>query len=468
MNASIKDARIEAWRRGRLGWLLRPYQRVLRDIYLSHPSRLFAAMWSRRIGKTFTLLTLGVETALANKRVAVKYAYPTLKQAKRVVVPTMREVLDNQLCPCPKELRPKFNAADLIWEFPNGSTITLGGCDHEAAADALRGVSMDFGIVDEAGFIPILSYVLNDVLGPQTLTTRGKIGVISSPPVSPAHSFVPIFRQCENDNAASHYDVWVAEQWLGREEIEKAIANANRLSPTAARREYGAEIVTDVTRAIVPEFDVDAEAEIVRDSERPDHCFFYTVGDFGFTDLTVVLFAYYDFNRAKLVVEDEITINRASGIEISEMIVAKEKSLWPHRPKPLRLADADVLVLQDIVAHSGLEIGQPNKLDAEAALNSLRMAISRRDIEINPRCKTLIDHLKYGVWNEARTSFDRDGEHGHFDAIDALKYMWRHVDRQSNPYPVLAKGVTNATHFIRNTTPNAYKRHNDLRKAFGV
>ena len=57
-------------------------------------------------------------------------------------------------------------------------------------------------------------------------------------------------------------------------------------------------------------------------------------------------------------------------------------------------------------------------------------------IKIDSKCKTLIDHCKYGVWNEQRTSYQRTASMGHFDAIDALVYLVRNLIRDSNPIDV--------------------------------
>ena len=47
-----------------------------------------------------------------------------------------------------------------------------------------------------------------------------------------------------------------------------------------------------------------------------------------------------------------------------------------------------------------------------------------------------------------KSSYERSGEHGHFDAIDAVKYACRHLDQHTNPHPRLAEGVSAETHWI--------------------
>jgi len=110
-----------------------------------------------------------------------------MRQTRKIINPLFRNLLAN----CPKHLRPKYKTFDSAWEFPNGSVITVAGCDG-ANADALRGTQAHLSVVDEAGFVDpeVLSYVVQDVLLPQSLLTGGRIILSSTPPVSGAHPFM--------------------------------------------------------------------------------------------------------------------------------------------------------------------------------------------------------------------------------------------------------------------------------------
>jgi hypothetical protein len=47
----------------------------------------------------------------------------------------------------------------------------------------------------------------------------------------------------------------------------------------------------------------------------------------------------------------------------------------------------------------------------------------------------LIFHLKNGIWKKGGKEFARSPDAGHYDAIDALKYMVRNINYTRNPYP---------------------------------
>jgi hypothetical protein len=166
--------------------------------------------------------------------------------------------------------------------------------------------------------------------------------------------------------------------------------------------------------------------------------------DLGINDLTVVLFAWYDFRAGKLIVEDEYVVNgkNCTTANLAQNIVAKERKNFADPftgeiPRPTRVSDNNLQVINDLQVTYGLNFLATEKREAEVALNNVRVLIAAKRIIINPRCKVLISHLESGVWNKQKTSFARSGlKFGHFDAIDSLKYLVRNVDFNKNPYPL--------------------------------
>ena len=75
------------------------------------------------------------------------------------------------------------------------------------------------------------------------------------------------------------------------------------------------------------------------------------------------------------------------------------------------------------------------KDNKEAAINLLRILIAEEQLVIHPRCEVLRTHLRYAVWNKTKTRFEQSKKHGHYDAVDALIYMVRNVNRYRNPVP---------------------------------
>jgi hypothetical protein len=407
------------------------------DRYRHSEARRFVLLWTRRGGKSFGGVTHAIATCLARPGIDYKFAAPTQDMARSIVYPHAQDVLAS----CPEDLLPRVHKQSMTWTFKNGSVLKLAGCDG-LNANRLRGTSLDEAFVDEAGFVSDLRSVVEDVLMPQTITTNGRIILASTPPVSPAHPFAAEYvPRATADDAIVRRTIYEMPH-IPREKAEEYIAEAGGPESTTARREYMAEIVIDESMAIVPEFQR-ARDTIVREWPAWDFREWYVSGDFGFHDLTVVLFAWYDFPKAKLVIEDEIAMQGASGLEVGHAVKAKEHALGIAKPRA-RVADAPAQLLADL-AHPTMGPAVPFapaiKDDAEAALNTLRMCVQRGEVVINPRCKVLIQHLAEGTWNASRTGFSREAGRGHWDAIDALKYLLRVVERNRNATPDVLPGT---------------------------
>jgi hypothetical protein len=63
--------------------------------------------------------------------------------------------------------------------------------------------------------------------------------------------------------------------------------------------------------------------------------------------------------------------------------------------------------------------------------------LATKKIIINPRCKTLIRHIRNCKWKSAdkKSTFARSPDNGHYDAVDAAKYLVRMISYTKNPYP---------------------------------
>ena len=154
-------------------------QKGIYDALKAAPGNKWFLGMSRRRGKTYLLCVLAIEYAISHPNSQIHYAASTAKAVKKMVRPNFRKILAD----CPEDMRPKWNAVDSEYRFPNGAIVTVAGCDNENYEN-LRGTESDFVVVDEAGFIDHLQAVLDDVLLPMTLETNATV-VISSTPQEP-------------------------------------------------------------------------------------------------------------------------------------------------------------------------------------------------------------------------------------------------------------------------------------------
>jgi hypothetical protein len=300
---------------------------------------------------------------------------------------------------------------------------------------------------------------MKSVILPQLQRVNGRARLQSSSPESVGHDFVGL---CEEAiRAGSYFKFTVHDNpRLTPEKIQKDAEEVSGKQgaavwlETSVRREFLCEFVTDTARAVIPEFN---DEQHVGECERPEWVDTYEGMDLGLVDLTHVLFGYWDFGNARLVIEDELSGQYMLTSDVGAKIKAKEQELWgklpyfgapngKHNRAPWgRYSDNEAQQLYDLAA-LGLSFAPAIKTDKEAAINRLRLMFSQGKIVIHPRCKSLLHQLRVGIWNERRTDYERLPGAGHLDGIDALVYMARMIDYNRNPVPPNL-GVSRATHF---------------------
>lgn len=440
------DAVTELWSLGELSWKLHHSQLDMYKAFHASKGLKFIINSARRLGKSFFLLTLACEEAIKRRRSRICYASATAKSVRTIITPLMNEILVD----CPEWLRPVWRSQEQKYIFPNGSEIQIAGTDAERA-EALRGGAMHLGLCDEAAFMQDLEYIVSDIMMPMALSTDGRMILASTPPRSPSHYFT-IYAQ-EAETSGNYIKKTIYDNPLYPEErivrfmleaCRNKITEAqawehvrNRTSPksTTWRREYMAEFIKDEDSGIIPEFDEQMALDLVQEVKRPHFFDAYVGMDVGFNDFTAVLFGYYDFIEAKLVIEDEIVIEKMTTMGLANDIRRVEKELWGGKVPYARWSDVDKIVINDLSKEHGIFFNATAKDNRESAINKVRMLVAQKRIIIHPRCKNLVAHLKYGIWNKARTQFERSAEHGHYDCVAALIYMVRNVSENKNPIP---------------------------------
>ncbi len=436
------------WRRGVVSWKLNSTQKQLYRTYSNATYKKVVFNCSRRLGKSFSLLVIALEQCLKVPGSQVKFAAPTAKMAAKIIRPTLRMLLAD----CPKDLKPTFNRNDGLWKFPNESCLYIEGTDGQNAEN-LRGTAAHLCIIDEAGFVDNLQYIVNDILLPQVLTTGGKLIMASTPPKSPDHDFIKyiyeaskagsyIRRTIEDYITECEHDPPHLRHILVPEIAELCAASGGKESITW-RREYLAELIKDENYSVIPEFDENSKLEIVKEWPRPSRFDTYVSMDIGFRDKTGVLFGYLDFRANKLIIEDEILLQGNKKdftlARLAQSIKDRETQLWMDQygnmPRPLRYSDDEMIVIGDLTKDHDMAFIPTKKHNKNDYINDLRWRIQTGQLIIHPRCVNLIHQLESATWNSSKKSFERSEEGGHQDLLDALIYMTRNVNWTKNPYP---------------------------------
>jgi hypothetical protein len=216
----------------------------------------------------------------------------------------------------------------------------------------------------------------------------------------------------------------------------KAIFEMGWPTGTTARREYFCEFVTDASSAVIPEFTKEREQAMTRTWPLPDYYDSYVAMDPGFNDRTGILFAYWDFRNARLVIQDEALLDQANTQAIAATIAAKEGALWGRKKPYLRISDVDLRLIADLQAMHSLTFSPTRKEDSLGAVNLMRNMVQSAQIIIDPKCQNLLRQMRNATWNSKATDFARGSrDEGHYDLVAALKYLCRNVVKEKSPFP---------------------------------
>lgn len=418
-------------------WYLRDDQLRMYD-YLTVKKKVVVNT-HRRYGKSTTAFVYIFERCLTEK-IIVRCGGQTQKSFKDIYNTIADQIFDR----CP-EFKPKWDYDEGCYKFHTGSKLFIFGMSDKAEADKGRGALAHIIYCDEYGFWAYrANYMLTSVLSPQLDTTDGTLIITSTPPEDLTHDYI---KQVSNAGMGDYYylhdiDMSIKMGIIDDATHEKIIMRCGGKDTDAYKREYQCMLIASTQRLVIPEAQDTTLYE--HDWKRPDKLQPNVYLDLGLKDNSFGVFGYVDFIAQKLVIEDELMVNYKTTSDLVRLIKKKEEQLGFPEKYVIRKADAQPQQVYDIANDYKLPIMAIQKMvkgdqnDSgykEGIINALRVNLSIGRLRINPRCKELIKQLKYGIYNELRTDFERTQELGHLDGMMALAYMNYHIDWNYNPYP---------------------------------
>lgn len=430
-----------AWARGILSWKLDSNQQGMYEWFKTARvgNQILVANASRQLGKSWFALVLCLEFAIQNPGSQIKYAAQTAKQVRKILKPHLRELLAD----CPLELRPKLHSQDGEYRFPNGSVLTMAGCDRDNV-ETLRGQHAHLAVVDEGGAIDDLEYVVDGVLLPQTLNTDGRILIISTPAASPGHPFKHYCDKAEETGALIERTIYDNPR-ISESTIEKHKRSSGGEHGTTWLREYMVQHVTDSESAVFPE----ATRERLKAttlkllhpldvSYRPRYFTTLIWMDPGWSpDFCGMLWAIWDFQNARIIIEDEFVMRRMDTAVAGQVLRKRTDDLWGKGHFPYQaVSDLDGRLLADL-AKEGWNFIPTQKDNLDQAINHCRLSISGQTIPVftHPRVTGFRRQCENATWNKNRTKFTRNQLDGHFDLVSAFIYGRRNLPTWHNPMP---------------------------------
>lgn len=445
LSKAVKD---ELWRRGVLSWKLYTYQLPVYtevwDAIHNRRSLKHVLNIARRFGKSHVLCLVAVEYAIRYPDSQVRLGAPTGKALRKIIKPAFTLIGKD----APDDVKPTWKSQDGFYQIgTTGSEIHASGCDN-GNYENLRGQAAHLAIVDEAGFVDELDYVVNDVLVPQTLTTNGIVIMSSTPPKTPAHDFYAIAMEAEQKGAYTKRTIYDNAN-ITKATLDLYAKEAGGYESSTFLREYMCEFVVDSESQIIPEWN-DGFVQEPNKDEYYAYYHKYDAMDIGVRDGTALVFGYYNFQEARLYIEDEFVL-RGQEVRTDNIAAgchAKEAALWQGQKPYRRISDNNNLILlTDLGVGHQLHFAPTNKDTLHAMVNEVRLWVKQGRLRVSPQCSHLLGCLKYGIWTEKRDAFARSSVYGHFDGLAALIYLIRNIDQHTNPIPIDHK-VNRFTHYI--------------------
>jgi hypothetical protein len=381
------------------------------------PTRFRVAICGRRFGKTHLAIRELCKEA-AEPRREVWFVAPTYRQAKQIVWRKLKYKLqDLNWC-------ERVNESELSIDLKNGSRISLKGADN---ADSLRGVGLDFLVMDE--FADIGPEAFYEVLRPTLADKQGRALFIGTPRGMSNWSY-DLYQMPQEDP-----DTWSSFQYTtlqGGNVDELEIDQARKLLDARTfQQEFEATFVTAGNRVWYA-FDRLKNVQ-PWSGEIPSAI---EIGcDFNLNPISAVVFARSG-NHVWAI--DEIEIYGSNTQELVQEIRSRYNKHRAERitvyPDPAGSAGstkaATGVTDHSILRNAGFKVLAPRAhnaiKDGVNAVNSMLCnSLGEQRFFVDPRCRRLIECLERHNYKPGTSQPDKDSGYDHL--TDAARYYFDYV-----------------------------------------
>jgi hypothetical protein len=441
-----------AWREGRLDYLMRNTQRLVKKKWIESKeySRKFYIESTRRLGKSSLLLILFTEECKSAPRRKCGFFAPV----KDGLLDYIEPIIEETYADCPERLRPYFDRQRFMLRFANGSRILFRGSNNKQHR-VRRGQGFHLAGIDEARDVDNLQELIDSVIMPSLFSNDGYLLISSTPADTRSHPLYQLRTRAEIEKWFVRINIYEASKMDPEVYTPERIAewkNETLKDPDGQdrwEREFECKWVVNRRKMAVPEWDTKTMAmSFGRDPYYPFYHRYMGL-DWGYKDYTALIFATFNFRKARLEIDGELTF---SGRDVrSDLISERAAITYKHLygvpifdPKvfppvhPYRQVSdsADPILINELNKYPGMNFVPVQKAHTlEAMLQEFRILVMRGKIVVDPKCTLTIHCLENAIWDDKHAKLDQDILAHHFDHLMALVYMARMVDWEANPIP---------------------------------
>ena len=388
-----------------------PFSKPQLDVYTC-PKRFRVLITGRRFGKTHLAMYELLRFASRKPNSKIFYVAPTYRMAKEIMWKQLKKKVTEH-----KWIK-YANETELSLTLRNGSQISLKGADK--SPDNLRGVGLDFLLLDEYADIPHEAWT--EVLRP-TISDRhvtGNVLFVGTPRGFGNWSY-EIYQKGLGDDPEwkSFKFTTVDGGQVEQDEIDQAMRD---LDERTFRQEYLASFET-YSGVVYYNFSRD---ENVRKCTYQKDAIIHVGLDFNIDPMSACLFHVKNGN---IEVFDEIVIYSSNTDEfIDELLSRYNKNkiiIYPDPASRQRKTSAggrtDLTILQNAGFIVKCKSTHALVRDRINSVNSkLKAFDGKRSIFIDASCKTLINSLMKQIYKEGTTQPEKNNGYDHM--TDALGY----------------------------------------------
>ena len=371
-------------------------------------ARFRVAVTGRRFGKTHVAMRELARFASQPDKL-VWYVAPSYRMAKNIVWDSLKGKL--------KELRwvEATNEAELMLRLKSGSKIYLKGAD---APDSLRGVGLDFLVMDE--FQDIEPKTFTEVLRPTLSDKKGQALFLGTPRGvgSWSHEMYTMAKTTED------WDSFTYTTLDGGNVSEAEINEAKRdMDERTFNQEYLANFST---YSGVVYFSWDREKNIK--AHKPlDLKEIYVGQDFNVGALASAISV---IENGKVYFIDEILMNGSNTEDVCDELKRRYPNsritVFPDPAGRQRRTSAggktDISILQNAGFNVQVRNSHTAIRDRVNAVNAkLKNTLGERSLFVDPKCKNIVNSLEKMVYKPGTNIVEKDGSLDHM--ADAVGYL---------------------------------------------
>ena len=386
------------------------------------PHRYKVVVFGRRSGKSTYSLNEAIKVCLQKTGAKVWVVCPTFNQAKDIY---WRDANMVQKYVVPEVIK-KMNDSEMLIQFINGSILQFKGSENK---DALVGSGLDLVILDECAKMREIEDIWETKLSPALSDKNGKAIFITTP-----QGYDYIYSLYElGQHKHDQWKSWRIPTWeskapwtltkVGQQEIERL---KNEMNEDAFMQEYGADFRTH-TGLVFKEFDRNLH---VKDFLVPEERLLVAGVDFGFTNPTAILYAYFSEEGTLYIVDEyyeagkSISENAGRALAIRFKYPNNLQAMWGDSEDPQLIAEyakhqmyiTPVIKIKDSITIS---------IDRVRTMLKKNPAVGVPKFYVHPRCKNLIMEMERYRWREKQgdANFKDVPEDAYDHAISALRYI---------------------------------------------